>query len=113
MVGARRLLLSCACGIVPAPAPPLAVHCCAPARLLVSSHSKPNRFSRKLLLHFVGVVVQVTSRPLVVVSGRRPVRKLLRQPRPCSSRLAASGSSATFVAGAAPSVLPNEWPPTM
>src|SRR3954451_844742 len=93
---------SCACGTVPAPAPFLGIHCCAPAGLLVSSHSKPNRFSRKLLLHFVGVVVHVTSRPLVIVSGPRPVPKLLRHPRPCSSRPAASGSSATFVAGAAP-----------
>src|SRR5712671_2882792 len=102
MVGGRRLPLSCACGMVPAPAPPLATHCCAPAGLFVSSHSKPNRFSRKLLLHFVGVVVHVTSRPLVIVSAPLPVPKLLRQPRPCSSRPAASGSSATFVAGAAP-----------
>ena len=62
----------------------------------VSSHSKPNRFSKKLLLHFVGVVVQVTSRPLVIVSPPSPVPKLFFQPRPCSSRPAASGSGRTL-----------------
>ena len=39
-----------------------------------------------MLLHFVGVVVQVTSRPLVIVSPPLPVPKLFFQPRPCSSR---------------------------
>src|SRR6187551_599224 len=107
MVGARRLLLSCACGIVPAPAPPFGRHCCAPAGLFVSSHSKPNRFSRKLLLHFVGVVVQVTSRPLVIVSAPLPVPKSFRQPKPCSSSPAPSGSAPTCEAGAAPWVLPK------
>jgi hypothetical protein len=51
----------------------LADHCCAPAGLLLNSHSWLNRFSKKLLLHFVGVVVQVTSRPLVMVSPPLPV----------------------------------------
>lgn len=37
-----------------------------------------------MLLHFVGVVVQVTSRPLVIVSPPLPVPKLLFQPRPCA-----------------------------
>src|SRR6187431_1101326 len=113
MVGGRRLLLSCACGMVPAPAPPLATHCCAPAGLFVSSQSKPNRFSRKLLLHFVGVVVHVTSRPLVIVSPALPLPNLFLQPKPCSSRPASSGSTPTLVAGAAPCVLPKEWPPTI
>src|SRR3954447_17307646 len=106
MVGTRLLLGSCACGMVPAPAPPLATHCCAPAGLLVSSHSKPNRFSKKLLLHCVGVVVQVTSRPLVIVWAPLPLPKLFLQPKPWASRPAASGSSATWDAGAAPWVLP-------
>src|SRR3954466_13113514 len=57
---------------------PLAVHWCAPAGLLVSSHSKPKRFSKKLLLHWVGVLLQVTSRPLVMVCGPLPVAKVLR-----------------------------------
>ncbi len=39
MAGAMRFDLSCACGTVPAPAPPFGVHWCAPAGLLVSSHS--------------------------------------------------------------------------
>src|SRR5688500_6856117 len=64
MEGAIFLDGSCACGTVPAPAPFFGCHCCAPAGLFVSSHSKPNRFSKKLLLHFVGVWLQVTSRPL-------------------------------------------------
>ena len=105
--GAIRFDGSCACGTVPAPAPFFGCHCCAPAGLFVSSHSKPNRFSKKLLLHFVGVVVQVTSRPLVIVSAPLPVPKLFFQPRPCSSRPAASGSAPTLDAGAAPWVLPK------
>ena len=48
--------------------PPFGCHCCAPAGLFVSSHSKLNRFQKKLLLQFVGVVVQTTSRPLEIVS---------------------------------------------
>src|SRR3954471_19163264 len=87
---------------------PLATHWCAPAGLLVSSHSKPKRFSKKLLLHRVGVLLQVTSRPLVIVCGPLPLAKLLRQPRPWDSSPAASGSGATWVVGAAPWVLPNE-----
>ncbi len=55
MVGALALGLIVRVRNVPAPAPPLATHCCAPAGLFVSSHSKPNRFSKKLLLHWVGV----------------------------------------------------------
>jgi hypothetical protein len=81
--------------------------------LFVSSHSKPNRFSRKLLLHFVGVVVQVTSRPLVIVSAPLPVPWLLCQPKPCASSSLASGSLATFSADAAPCVLPKLWPPAI
>ena len=53
-----------------------------------------------MLLHFVGVVVQVTSRPLVIVSPPLPVPKLFFQPRPCSSRPAASGSGPTWDVGA-------------
>src|SRR5512143_598254 len=107
MVGACRLEGSCASGTVPAPAPFLATHWCAPAGLLLSSHSYLNRFSKKLLLHFVGVWVQVTSRPLVIASPPLPVPKLLFQPRPCSSRPAASGSGPTWDAGPAPWVLPK------
>src|SRR3954470_9449712 len=87
---------------------PLAVHWCAPAGLLVNSHSKPKRFSKKLLLHFVGVLLQVTSRPLVMVWGPLPLAKVLFQPRPWDSRPAPSGSGATCVVGAAPWVLPKE-----
>src|SRR5689334_8303463 len=87
---------------------PLACHWCAPAGLWVSSHSKAKRFSKKLLLHLVGVLDQVTSRPLVIVWGPLPVAKLFRQPRPWLSRPAASGSGATWDVGAAPCVLPNE-----
>src|SRR5262245_33746058 len=83
IVGKRRFDGSCASGIVAVP--PLATHWCAPAGLLVSSHSKPNKFSKKLLPHFVGVVVQVTSRPLVIASPPLPEPKVLFQPKPCSS----------------------------
>src|SRR5215204_70218 len=106
MVGRRFFGVSCASGIVASA--PFATHCCAPAGLFVSSHSWPNRFSKKLLLHFVGVVVQVTSRPLVIVSAPLPEPKLFFQPQPISSSPAASGSTSTCVAGAAPWVLPKE-----
>ena len=43
--------------------------------------------------------VQVTSRPLVIVSPPLPVPKLFFQPRPCASSPAASGSAPTWVAG--------------
>src|SRR5512139_4158584 len=92
MPGGWRLDGSWASGTVPAPVPPFGCHWCAPAGLLVSSHSLSNRILKKLLLHFVGVLVQVTSRPLVMVSPPLPVPKLLLQPSPCSSSPAASGS---------------------
>ena len=112
--GAIRFDGSCACGTVPAPAPFFGCHCCAPAGLFVSSHSKPNRFSRKLLLHFVGVVVQVTSRPLVIVSAPLPVPKLFFQPKPCSSRPAASGSGRHIATqGQRRGSCRSEWPPTI
>src|SRR3954453_18911685 len=102
MEGAWRLDGSCASGIKPAPASPLGFHWWAPAGLLVSSHSKPNRFSKKLLLHLVGVLLQVTSRPLPTVSGPMPVPKLHFQPSPMSAMSPASGSAPTWVAGPAP-----------
>jgi hypothetical protein len=51
---------------VPSPAWFFGFHCFAPAGLVVSSHSYSKRCLKKSLLHFVGVVVQVTSSPLVV-----------------------------------------------
>src|SRR6267154_2391674 len=81
---------------------PFATHWCAPPGLFVGSHSLLKRFSKKLLLHLVGVFVQVTSKPLVMVSGPLPVPKLFLHPKPISSRPAASGSCATWDAGAAP-----------
>src|SRR5438093_8768394 len=105
MAGACRFDGSCASGTVAAPAPCFGIHCCAPAGLLVSSHSYPNRWSKKLLLHLVGVVVQVTSRPLVMASPPMPEPNLLFQPRPCSSMPAASGSAPTSEASPAPWVL--------
>ncbi len=52
------------------------------AGLFSSSHSYLNRMSKKWLLHFVGVCVQVTSGPPVMASAPRPVPCLLFQPRP-------------------------------
>src|SRR5262249_13999839 len=92
---------------------PLATHWCAPAGVLLSSHSYLNRFSKKWLLHFVGVWVQVTSSPLVIASVPLPVRKLLFQPRPCCSMLVASGAGPTSFASPAPWVLPKVWPPAI
>src|SRR5678809_1143253 len=92
MVGACFLDGSCASGTVPAPAPPLGRHWCAPPGLLKSSHSKLNRFQKKLLLHLVGVLVQMPSRPLVIASPPLPVPKEFFQPKPCCSSGAPSGS---------------------
>ncbi len=92
---------------------PFATHWWAPAGLFWSSHSYLNRFSKKKLLHFVGVWVHVTSRPLVIASAPLPLPKLLFQPRPCSSMPAASGSAPTSLASPAPCVLPKVWPPAI
>src|SRR5215468_4636304 len=107
MDGAMRFDLSWACGTVPAPAPPLGFHWCAPAGLFVSSHSYPNRCLKKSLLHLVGVVVQVTSRPLVIASAPLPLPNLFFQPMPWASISDASGSAPTFDSSDAPCVLPK------
>jgi len=75
MVGTCFFEASCASGVMAGAF--FACHWNAPAGLLVSSHSKPNRVSKKLLSHFVGVWVQVTSRPLPIVSAPRPEPNLL------------------------------------
>src|SRR5690242_11512123 len=113
MVGAWRFDGSCASGTVPAPAPFLATHWFAPAGLFVSSHSYLKRVTKKLLLHLVGELVQVTSNPLPIASPALPVLNLLFQPSPCSSMVAASGSAPTLSAGPAPWVLPKVWPPAI
>ena len=61
--------------------------------------------------HRVGFGVQAPSRPLVIVSSPLPLPKELFQPRPCSSRGAASGSGPTSAASPAPWHLPNVCPP--
>ena len=54
----------------------------------------------------MGVLVQVTSRPLVIVSAPLPVPKVFFQPSPWLLKARpASGSTATLDAGAAPCVL--------
>src|SRR5579872_4261036 len=93
MVGTCFFDLSKASGIVAAA--PFAFHCGTPAGLLVSSHSFSNRFLKKLLLHCVGVCVQVTSGPPVMASAPSPEPCRLFQPRPCSSMAAPSGSAPT------------------
>src|SRR2546425_12499269 len=108
MVGICFFDLSYASGIVASA--PLAFHCFAPAGLLVSSHSYLNRFSKKWLLHFVGVCDQVTSGPPVIASLPLPVPNLLFQPRPCSSMGAAAGSGPTSAASPAPWALPKLCP---
>jgi hypothetical protein len=75
--------------------PSLATHCFAPAGLSVSSHSWSKRFAKKPAPHLVGVLVQVTSMPLVMASLPLPVPKVLYQPRPWLSIGAPSGSGPT------------------
>ena len=99
MVGAIFFEGSCACGTVPSPAPFFGRHWCAPAGLFVSSHSKPNRFSKKLLPHLgrrsgpghfeaAGDGVRAFARAKVVL----PAKALLLES-------AASGSDPTFSTG--------------
>jgi hypothetical protein len=51
----------------------LATHWLAPAGLCSSSYSNSKRFLKNPLLHWVGVDVQVTSRPEVMASRPLPV----------------------------------------
>src|ERR1700710_3041785 len=104
---------SWACGTVPAPVLPLGFHCCAPAGLLVSSHSNPNRFSKKLLLHLVGVVVHVTSSPLVLVPAPLPEPMLFFEPKLCKFISTAAGSLPNLSAEPAPWVLQKLCPPAI
>src|SRR5712692_5853543 len=71
MVGLCFLPGMCASGMISGAF--LATHCLAPAGDLVGSHSYLNRFSKKLLLHSAGVLVQVTSMLLEIVSAPCPV----------------------------------------
>src|SRR5262247_4456572 len=92
IMGACRFDLSCASGTVPCASGFFGFHCLAPAGLSVSSHSYLKRFSRKPLSHFVGLLVQAPSRPLVIVSPPLPLPCLLIQPSPWFSTAVASGS---------------------
>src|SRR5256885_8360457 len=91
-MGACRFDGSWASGTVPCAEGSLGVHCFAPAGLVVSSQSYLNRLSRYPLSHFVGSLVHAPSSPLVSVSAPLPLPQVFRQPRPWSSRGAASGS---------------------
>ena len=71
IVGTCRFAGSCASGIVAGAF--FATHWWAPAGLFVSSHSYSKRCLKKSWLHFAGVVVQVTSMPLVMVSPPLPL----------------------------------------
>src|SRR4030095_12448940 len=88
-------------------------YCDLPAGLLFDSASWPYKFSKKPWSNFTGLLVQAPSRPLVFESPGLPLPKLLLQPRPCSSRLAPSGSGAIWLAATAPSALPHVCPPGM
>src|SRR5262249_37423288 len=92
IIGATFFAGSNASGTVAALAAFLGVYWDLPAGLFVSSHSWPYRFSQKPWSHFTGLLVHAPSRPLVFESPGFPLPKLFRQPRPCSSRLAPSGS---------------------
>src|SRR5215469_13311082 len=111
MVGTCFFDLSNASGITASA--PLAFHCLAPAGLLSGSHSYLKRFSKKWLLHLVGVLLQVTSGPPVMASPPTPVLYLLFQPRPWSSMAAPSGSGPISDGSPAPWVLPKLWPPAI
>src|SRR3954467_7794893 len=107
IIGACFFDGSCASGTASAAAPPVGFHCFAPAGLSVSSHSKPNSVSKKLLSHFVGVGVHAPSRPLVIVSPPLPVPNSFFQPSPIACTGQPSGSGPTSDGSPAPCVLPN------
>ena len=108
MVGAWRLAGLWASGTESAPAPSLGFHWFAPAGLLVNSHSKVKRRSKKVLSQVIGVVVHAPSSPLEIVNSPEPVPKLFFHPRPCCSMGAASGSRPTYGSGSpAPCDLPK------
>src|SRR5918993_2866229 len=102
IIGACRFDGSCASGTVPWAEESVGVHCFAPAGLVVSFQSYLNRLSRNPLSHFVGSLVHAPSSPLVRVWTPLPLPKAFLQPRPCSSRGAASGSGPTYSALTAP-----------
>src|SRR6201992_2636832 len=111
MVGTCFFDLSWASGMVASA--PFAFHCCAPAGLLVSSHSNLNRLSKKWLLHLVGVCDQVTYGAPVIASAPMPGPCLLFQPRPWSSIAPPSGSGPISDGSPAPCALPKVWPPAI
>src|SRR6516225_9234082 len=114
IIGGCRLDGSCASGTASSALRSVGRHWCAPAGLFVSSHSKPNRLSKKPLSHLVGAVVQMSSSPLVIASSPIPVPNVFRQPMPCCSIGAPSGSRPTYsVPSAAPCVLPKVCPPAI
>src|SRR3954452_12934836 len=82
MMGACRFAGSCGSGTVPCASGFFGVHCFAPAGLVVSSQSYPNRLSRNPLSHFVGALVHAPSRPLVIVWTPLPLPNVFFQPRP-------------------------------
>src|SRR4029077_16112468 len=84
-----------------------------PSRALLQLPFIFEQVFKKVVPHFVGVVLQVTSGPPVIASLPLPVPNLLFQPRPCSSISAASGSGPTSAASPAPWVLPKLCPPAM
>src|SRR5438093_5747108 len=111
-MGACRFDGSWASGTVLSASGFVGFHWCLPAGLVVSSQSYLNKLSRNPLSHLVGSLVQAPSSPLVMVSTPFPVPAVFRQPSPCSSRGAASGSGPTYwAASCAPCVLPKVWPP--
>ncbi len=61
--------------------------------------------------HWVGFGFHAPSMPLVVACTPLPLPKAFFQPKPISSRGAASGSGPTSFGSPAPCALPNVWPP--
>src|SRR5687768_16072328 len=101
-MGACRFDGSWASGTVSLADGSVGVHCLAPAGLVVSSHSYPYRLSRYPLSHFVGSVVHAPSSPLVSASAPLPLPYVFRQPMPCCSMGAASGSGPMYEGSTAP-----------
>src|ERR1700722_484897 len=108
IIGACRLLGSCASGTRFAAWSFAGVHWIAPAGLLVCTQSKAYRLSRYCIVKTVGLADHAPSRPLVTVSSPLPVPHEFCQPNPCCSMPAVAGAAPTHLEGScAPWALPK------
>ena len=88
-------------------------HCQAPAGLFFNSQSYFIKRWKYPWSHWVGLVVQAPSKPLVTASFPTPDLVGFFHPNPCSSISPASGSLPNFEASPLPCAFPTVWPPAV